>query len=518
MRKSILLLSWMCCGALLRAQPGTLDASFSADGLVSTDIGASTFDRASAAVVQDDGRIVVVGTSGYDKMLDFGMARNLPDGTPDDSFSANGEAYYSMVPGNDLATSVAMQADGKILVGGYGQCTEGNCFGLMRLLADGSLDPDFGNGGIVTTEFSFALTTEAKAIAVQDDGKILLPGGGMAGFAVVRYLSDGQVDTDFGTDGLATCAFSQGNDRANAMALLADGRILLSGYSSGTVGDSIAVTRLLSDGSVDLSFGAGGRVRASLPNVNTIGQCMAVGPAGEIVVAGYYVPQFSVSPAAMVARFTSEGELDPTFYGTGLRDLAIAGSDASIINGVVVQPDGKPLLCGTLTTTAIDFLLMRLNADGSDDLSFNSTGTVTTDFTGTTDRANGIAMQTDGRIIVVGETNGGPEDYNFAVARYLNDIGLGLADGTQRDDAIDVFPVPAKDRLTLSHHLPIHDIITIEILDQRGAVVLSLMNQRAQPAGMMQYTFNLPEALSAGSYLLRLRGEHTISVAKLMVE
>ena len=158
-----------------------LDNSFSTDGLVSTDVGAATFDQGRPVAIQDDGRIVVVGTTGYSKALDFGAARYLPDGTPDPEFSFNGVDLTSVVFGDDHATCVVIQPDGKILIGGYGFCTEGNCFAMVRYLSDGTPDPDFGADGIVTTEISGGYVLESKAIALQDDGKILLAGGGNTG-------------------------------------------------------------------------------------------------------------------------------------------------------------------------------------------------------------------------------------------------------------------------------------------------------------------------------------------------
>ena len=500
------------------AQVGTLDPSFSGDGLISTDIGASTFDKAAAVTVQEDGRIVVVGTSGYDKAYDFGVARYLPDGTPDPDFSFNGEVFTSVVPGNDQATTVAIQDDGKIIVGGYGLCSEGNCFAMVRYLADGSLDDAFGNEGIVTTEFSGGYTTEAKAIAVQDDGKILLAGGGIAGFAVVRYLEDGTVDAEFGINGLATCAFSQGNDRANGIHVLADGKILLSGYASGLVGDSVAVTRLLSDGTVDDTFGIGGRVRASIPDRNTIGQAVAVGPDDEIVVSGYYVAQPAFSTAAMIARFTADGILDNSFNGTGLRDLSVTGSDASILNGVAVQPDGKVVACGALTTTTSDLYLVRLNTDGTDDATFNATGSTTTDFTGTTDRANALTLQHDGRILVVGETSAGSEDYNFAVARYLNDVGLGVHHTEAPTIEMQVHPQPVSHQAVLFYSLPVSDVITISLSDARGALVRSITGPVGRAPGRHQQDLGELAALSSGIYFLRVQGEHVDRTVELVVE
>ncbi len=503
---------------LLIAQAGTLDNSFSVDGLFSTDLGASTFDEARAIAIQPDGRIVVVGTSGYSKALDFGAARYLPDGTPDTDFSFNGVDFTSVVFGDDHATCVVVQDDGKILLGGYGFCTEGNCFAMVRYLSDGSVDPEFGVDGIVTTEISGGYVYEAKAIALQDDGKILLAGGGVAGFAVVRYLDDGSVDMEFGVDGLATCAFSQGNDRANGIAVLDDGRIILSGYASGTVGDSIAVTRLNSDGTVDPGFGTGGRVRAAIPNRNTIGQAMAIGPDGEIVVVGYSVQPFAVEPTAMVARFTADGVLDTGFNGTGLRELGVIGSVSSIMNGVALQSDGKVVACGAVTTASSDFRVTRVNTDGSDDNMFNTTGSAITDFTGTFDRANALALQDDGRIVVVGATNAGSQDYNFAVARYLSDGNVGLSEGSSSGFTLALFPQPVRSAAVLSYRLAADEVLSIDLVDLRGSVVQRIAKGQRRMAGAHNETIHFSEDLSAGVYVLNVRGDSFAATLPVLVE
>lgn len=501
---------------LLIAQAGTLDNSFSVDGLISTDLGASTFDEARALAIQPDGRIVVVGTSGYSKALDFGAARYLPDGTLDNEFSFNGVDFTSVVFGDDHATSVVIQPDGKILIGGYGFCTEGNCFAMVRYVSDGSVDPEFGVDGIVTTEISGGFVYEAKAIALQDDGKILLAGGGVAGFAVVRYLDDGSVDMEFGVDGLATCAFSQGNDRANGIAVLDDGKIILSGYASGLVGDSIAVTRLNSVGAVDPGFGTGGRVRAAIPNRNTIGQAMAIGPDGEIVVVGYSVQPFAVEPTAMVARFTADGVLDSGFNGTGLRELGVIGSVSSIMNGVAVRSDGKVVACGAVTTATSDFRVVRVNSDGSDDNTFNTTGSTVTDFTGTFDRANALALQDDGRIVLVGSTNAGSQDYNFAVARYLSDGTVGTAELLTPNLALLVYPQPIATSAVLSYQLTTEDVISIDLYDARCSLVQRIIGQQRRGVGPHREAIQVDAP--AGFYLLVLQGKDTLRTAKVILD
>lgn len=503
--------------AQLSAQDGTLDPSFSGDGLLSADCGGSSFDQGRALTIQDDGSIIVVGTSGPSKSLDFGVARFLEDGTYDDTFSFDGVERVAPGPAEDHATCVVVQPDGKILVGGYSLCSEGNCFTLLRFLEDGTLDPDFGEGGIVITEYAGGYTLEAKVMALQDDGKILLAGGGAGGFAAVRYRANGTVDVEFGTDGLATCAFSAGSDRANGIALLDDGKIILSGYSANNEIDSIAVTRFTNDGIIDESFGSGGRVCAAIPGRRTIGQALAMGPAGEIVVAGYYINPLAVEPLAMVARFTAEGVLDTDLNGTGLRSLAPVGSAASILNAAVVQADGKIIVCGAVTNANSDFFLMRLNTDGSDDLTFNTSGTTITDFTGTFDRANGMTLQSDGRIVVVGETNAGTQDYNFALARYLNSGFTSIAENDGSDLRLRISN-PASEVVMINFALPEQDIVSMDLFDMRGALVQHLMGPRMIAKGTNTMTLQVDPDLCYGPYFLALRGQHVQATAKLVVD
>ncbi|HEX2618454.1 MAG TPA: delta-60 repeat domain-containing protein, partial [Flavobacteriales bacterium] len=260
--------------AAAEAQPGSLDASFGIGGRVIDNATAFGADDARAVAVQTDGRVLVAGTSGSEDAQDFIVARYLANGTPDPDFGSAGQVLTSISAGNDIACALAVQPDGRIVAAGYTYRPEGLSFAMVRYETDGTLDDQFGLNGFVVTALNDGVTMQALAIALQGD-RIILAGGGIAGFAMVRYTSAGDIDDTFGTDGLATCSFTAGNDLANGIAFQQDGRIILAGYSSGNA-DSIAVARFSSEGVLDAGFGTNGRARAAGAGGSAIGRALVV--------------------------------------------------------------------------------------------------------------------------------------------------------------------------------------------------------------------------------------------------
>jgi len=189
---------------------GSLDTSFGGDGRVTTDF-TGTYDAARAVVIQADGRIVVAGTAGGYRTS--ALVRYNPDGTRDSSFGSRGKVTTNSCCG--IATSVAIQVDGKIVAAGGA---------LARYETDGSLDPTFGEDGIVTTG--------ARGVAIQADGKIVAAGGS-AEFALARYMPDGSLDATFGGDGRVTTDWTINvDDYAFALAIQADGKIVAAGTAA----------------------------------------------------------------------------------------------------------------------------------------------------------------------------------------------------------------------------------------------------------------------------------------------
>ena len=235
--------------------------------------------------------------------------------------------------------------------------------------AEGDLDPFFGNAGIVTTTFS-AFGDYASAIAIQPDGRIVVVGvsaaEGPADFAVARYNTDGSPDDNFGVKGKTTTDFYGNLDQANAVAIQADGRIVVAGISGfNGLNGNFALARYMPDGSPDNSFGIGGKVITDFAGNSDQISGIAIQSDGYIVAAGRASinnnPDFAVarydSQGALDANFGSGGKVTTDFFGTANGDSAAA---------VVIQSDGRIVVAGFAAPTGVvfDFALARYNTDG----------------------------------------------------------------------------------------------------------------------------------------------------------
>lgn len=500
MRRSLLPLAML--PLLATAQPGTLDPTFGNFGKVTTDVGLATYDEAHAMALQADGSIVVAGTSGYSGTQDFMAARYLSDGTLDPSFGAGGKALLSIDFGDDIARALALQPDGKVLLGGYSYTGLGIGFALARLNTDGTPDASFGSGGFITTVLPGDITLQARAIAVQPDGRIVLAGGGAEGFAIMRYLDDGQPDTSFGASGLVTVDFSEGNDQATALALQPDGNILLAGYASGLVEDSVALARLLPDGSLDASFGNGGAVRVTYPTLPSVANGLHLMADGRFLVSGF------ANSSGIVGRFLPDGSPDPSFNGFGWRLFSFVGTVGARIHDVEVQQDGRIALAGSGIGAQPHFLIASLEDDGSFDTGFGTGGYTLTDFAQDQDDAFALSLQPDGKLLLAGRTNGGTTDMDVALARYNPDLNVGSPDPEQRT-ALRVWPVPAVSTVQLQAFAPIS---LVEVYDTRGMLVLRIT---PVPSSATSITV---QGLAPGYYKLRsLLTDGTRGMADLLV-
>ena len=260
---------------------GNLDPSFSGDGKVSFDFTGGT-NGANGVAVQGDGRIVAAGYAWVGNSpgsRDFALVRFLPDGEFDDSFSGDGKQTSDFAGNQDYGNSLALQPDGKIVV--VGQSGDGvtSDFAVARYLPDGELDTSFSDDGLLTTDFGGS--DYGNAVALQPDGKIVAAGGSDSSFAVARYNADGSPDLTFSGDGLLTTDFTD-SARGSAVALQPDGEIVVAGQE----GSSFALARYDSDGSLDPTFGVDGRATTGVPDAVVAAAALARQGDGKLVAAG----------------------------------------------------------------------------------------------------------------------------------------------------------------------------------------------------------------------------------------
>ena len=448
---AIMALLIVASAILVHAQTttGNLDPTFGTGGTVRTDF-AGNIDQANAVAIQPNGQIVAAGSSFSNSKTveDFIVARYNANGSLDKRFGKNGKITTDFFRNVDSISAIAIQPDGRIVVAGFAQLggNGGNprVFALARYRSDGSPDTSFGNGGALTTSFGGNFAA-ASAVMVQPDGKIVVagtvdfnpdvPGSGLD-FALARYNPGGTLDGSFGTGGKVVFDFFGSFDQANGAVLQPDGKIIVVGsasYDSVNRDIGFALVRFNTDGSTDFSFGTGGKQITDFFGAGAKANDVVLQPDGKFVVAGT-ASDSSTRPVATdvaVARYNSNGSLDVGFGSGGETAIPFPDSASEQGNAVAVLPDGKIIVAGAAFRTFAtppDFALVRYNSDGSLDTGFGSGGTKTTDVAGGTDEAFGIAIQSDGKVVVAGRSF--LSDFDLTLARYSNEVATPTTDTT----------------------------------------------------------------------------------------
>jgi uncharacterized delta-60 repeat protein len=390
----------------VRGVAGMVDTSF-AGGAFLTRVGDSE-DYAHAVAVQPDGKVLVAGSAATPLGTRIAVVRYLRDGTLDASFGSGGKAVAAVGSGDDAARAIAVQPDGRIVVAGLSQQRQaGADFAMLRFMPDGTPDASFGQQGRVLTDFG-GDSDRAFALLVQPDGRIVAAGqtnvnGATTGldFALARYLADGRLDAGFGSGGKVVAPMLAGSSsdmvRGLALQTIGGSARLL---AVGGEGDFTAA-RFTDDGRLDTGFGQGGKVLAPFGSNIGAAHAVAVLPTGEAVIAGHVGHDFAA------VRLLADGRLDTRFgpQADGRFVHAMAAENWDQATAIAVQADGKLLLAGWLYTgqgTSGDFAALRLQPDGRLDAGFGRNGTMTHAVAGSrTDLGHAIVLQADERISTV---------------------------------------------------------------------------------------------------------------------
>ncbi|HSE42162.1 MAG TPA: delta-60 repeat domain-containing protein [Acidobacteriota bacterium] len=404
------------------AAAGDPDPEFGSNGKIITQF-SNGHGSAHAIALQPDGKIIVAGFAVMSDS-DFALARYNHDGSPDTTFSNDGKVTKDFVGGPDAASAVAVQPDGKIIaVGTATTTTTSRDFAIVRYNINGTLDNNFGSGGIVMTDFGNTLDG-AHAILVLPDAKILVGGGGAGNhFTLAQYNPDGSPDPTFGSNGYVTTPFA-GFSWINALALQPNGKIIAAGFANNGNNFDFALARYESDGNLDLSFSFDGKALLHFGLADDGAFDVLRQPDGKIVVAGraHALDILGSSDKYALARYLEDGTLDTTFSGDGVLTTSFGTSD-EYASGVALQPDGKIIAGGSTAgvgDSSSNFGIIRYNSDGSADQSYGTNGVAITDFFQAGDFAEDVVIQPDGKVIAVGRARLGNTDV-FALARYQTD-------------------------------------------------------------------------------------------------
>ncbi|MHA2219539.1 MAG: DUF4215 domain-containing protein [Candidatus Hodarchaeales archaeon] len=409
-KKIILMIAilFLYTGVVL-ATPGDLDFTFnSPHGFVTYDSGGH--DYAGGVAIQNDGKIIIAGSS-----VNALLLRYNTDGTLDSTFGSGGVVTYS--GGRFFALTVAVQDDGKIVVGGSDSFDD---LLLLRYNSNGTLDDTFGSSGVVTYDMGL-WDSRAKSIAMQADGKIVVGGeyfSDIISFLILRYDTDGTLDNTFGTGGRV---FVYDSEELSDLAIQSDGKIIVTGSSTGEENTprGVIVVRLNSDGTPDSSFGTGGQVIYD-GGLTEFGQGLVLQNDGKIIIVGYSLNssrEIFGYYEILLLRYNNNGTLDNSF-GTGgvaIYDLTPFDDFALSVNIDITE---RIIVLGK---SGNNMFITRFNNNGTLDATFGNDGIVAYGFGGNGwSGQDGLALQADGKIVIAGNSFNGI-DYDVLILRLLSD-------------------------------------------------------------------------------------------------
>lgn len=476
----------------LQAQEGALDPTFGDAGVVLADAGRSDILR--DITLQPDGRIVGAGWSYDETHTDLLVARFTSSGELDDTFGDGGVVVLPTGSSYSGAEAVSVLPGGKILVAGYSSSGANNGYTVWRFGVDGTLDATFGSSGTFT-DFTHADGSYATDMEVLPDGRIVLTGPAYTGTScavgITRLTANGTLDATFGSGGRFEYPPAPTTTWIpSALKLLADGRIVVAGSTALNGEPDPFLVRATAAGQPDATFnGTGARV-IDLSN-RGYGYNLFVRPDGRYVVTGETL--FNSAYDVLFTQVDATGA-DSNFGGTNIWSANYGTNE--YCRGTVVQADGKVLVAGSSMPFGggANAYLMRTVANGEGiDVSFGTSGWAIGDF-GDYTYTEAMLVQPDGKVLIAGNSASGGAPYDMMLARYLME-GTSGVDDPGAADAFALYPIPNDGRCILTGTRAGQRIIVRDLL---GRVV------HAQAAE--QGTTRVAATLPAGTYTVELLG------------
>ncbi|MBK9540569.1 MAG: T9SS type A sorting domain-containing protein [Flavobacteriales bacterium] len=490
--------------------PGSLDDNFSADGSIAFNAYPS-FISIQGGTIDVNGRIVVVGNVTINGDQRIYLARLHADGTLDDNYAPNGQTYVSSFSLNGSLNDALALPDCKYMACG----TAGDDFALFRFNSNTAVpDPTFQQDGYKLV--SFGGTDVATAMAADADGKYVVVGysslNGNSYFAAARFTANGTLDTSFDVDGKRTIDYNGiGLDRAYAVGLQADGKIIIAG-TTGSMGDARSlVCRLNQNGSLDLSFGNNGWIDVLFGN-NTVWDesCSSICVLSDdrFLIGGSQTG--GAAGSFLLAKFASNGTLDPNF-GIGGYTIVTTQLDLNLLYSLLIQGDGKIVAAGNGVVTS---RICRFEPNGELDLTFGTDGWAGENFP--YGRISDLHLDAYGRIIAIGDAIDFGNSYDAMVLRYLSGLNVGMVE-LSLESSLLIYPNPIQESATLRYTLAEAEELTIALQDLQGRALVTYLNSKDMPTGEHTQTITMPSDLASGNYLLVFsspKGKMSVQVSK----
>ena len=454
--KSILLTTLLLVSAFVYSQPGTIDHTFGNNGRVLMP-GAEdgTLNVAFSTAIQPDGKIVTAG-AGYIGIQVFAVTRNLSNGMPDPSFNDDGIIFITTITRSSdthsEAYGITVAPDGKIIVVGetadfVNRIPEYYSI-VVRLNSDGTLDQTFSGDGIARLKLSDQYVSERLwGVAVQPDGKIVASGTSRKltfsenqTMTLVRLNTDGSLDNEFGTGGIARFDATHISN-GTRLDIQPNGKITAVGnYFQNDEYDAL-VTRFNHNGTLDNSFDNDG-FRVTDIGADNIWEDVEVADNGKVTVAGYAYSTEGVNIDFTVAKFLNNGSPDNQFDGDGQK--LIDQSPEDFAHALTIDHEHRILLTGhsyefdaALNTLTNFIKIIRLLENGTIDTEFAGDGSYEDHF-GNSAIGYDAALQTDGRLVVAGFANDGENS-----GRALTRINTAGCEGQITGTFTEVLVLPA---------------------------------------------------------------------------
>jgi uncharacterized delta-60 repeat protein len=415
-------------------------------------------------------------------------------------------------------------------------------FFVARLLANGSLDTNFGNAGIIKMEvFPNAFFSSQPVMATDPVSGVIYVAGHFnefnfpytQGYAVISFNPDGSLNTNFSGDGKALYSFPGNSDsdlNVWALQVNAEGKLLLGGSYLLVPDDSensqLLVTRIKQNGDLDNTFGTNGVTIIGPEDKDLLVSNLAIQPNGRIIVLSEMFENDGVGTNAgyKVYGFLSNGLLDTSFGQNGETDLLHSGptEDFTVDGGLAIQSDGKIVVAGgdiDIFSYYATIRVSRLNADGNPDMSFGSAGTSLFELPNVASNATDVAIQPDTKIVTCGTA---ANLNNFIENLIINRFNPGPVSAVSERPSIireaEVYPNPVQfSKTNLSFYLAEPSTLHIGILASDGKELVKLTTPQKLPSGQHQISLQLPSDLSPGNYWIRIEGDFGQKVLGIMV-